>query len=106
MRATRPTVFIAAIAMATTACSGSVSIGGIDQGDVESEVVRVLEEGLPGEGGASTADFSPWEADCSGTPSTLETGDSFSCTATSEELELPITVTAEDDEGNVTISVE
>ena len=106
MRATRPALLLAAIAMVATACSGSVSIGGIDQEEVEAEVVRVLEEGLPGSDGTSTADFAPWEADCSDTPTTLEAGDSFSCTAVGEELELPITVTADDDEGAVTISVE
>lgn len=106
MRATRPAMLLAAIAMAATACSGSVSIGGIDQEDVEAEVVRVLEEGLPGSDGTTTTDFAPWEADCPDTPATLETGDTFSCTATAEELELPITVTADDDEGAVTISVE
>ncbi len=106
MRATPPAMLLVAIAMALTACSASLSVGGLDQEEVEAEVVRVLEEGLPGNDGTTTADFSPWEADCSDTPTTLEAGDTFSCTATAEDLELPITVTADDDEGAVTISVE
>jgi hypothetical protein len=123
MRAPRTAMLLAATAIAATACSGSVSTGDLDQDEieadldqedvqadldqeeVEADLVGVLEEGLPGSDGTTTADFSPWEADCSGMPTTVEPGFSFSCTATAEELSLPITV-SEDDEGAVTYTVE
>jgi hypothetical protein len=104
MPASRAVLLLAALALALSACSGEISIGGIDQEEVESEVVRVLEEGFD-LGGVNTADFGPWEADCSDTPSTLEEGDTFTCTGTDVEGDnLDVTITATDDEGNIRIT--
>lgn len=97
MRTARPALLLTALALAATACSGSVSLGGLD--------VEALETAIVDLGNAQREDLGPWESDCTGAPDDLEEGDTFTCTATDGAgTEYEVTVTATDDEGNVDIS--
>lgn len=84
-----------ALAVLATACSGSFSIGGgLDLEALESAIVET--------GDAQRADLAPFTADCTGAPTDVAAGDTFSCTATDAQgNDYPVAVTADDDEGNV-----
>lgn len=97
MRNPRSAILISALALAASACSGSVSLGGLDLESLESAIVEIGDE--------QRADLGPWSADCTGAPEEAEAGDTFTCTATDAGgTEYEVTVTATDDEGNVDIS--
>lgn len=97
MRIARPAILLTTLAMAASACSGSVSLGGLDIEALETAIVDLGEE--------QRGDLGPWESDCAGAPDDAEEGDTFTCTATDGEgTDYEVTVTATDDDGNVDIS--
>lgn len=95
MTTTRTALAAIALAALATACSGSVSIGGgLDLEELESAIIET--------GDAQRADLAPFTADCEGAPTDVAAGDTFTCTAIDASgNEYPVTVTADDDEGNV-----
>lgn len=97
MTAVRSAALLVAFLFLAAGCEASVSIGGLSQDDLETQIEATAEEASP--------EFAPYEADCADFPDDREEGTQFQCTVTDVDGDaFPVAVTI-DAEGGANFTI-